>query len=915
MKQKAAHIRFHTTYGQIGLAVFLYVLISGILLAVPFDVNRPYASVSSLVVMNPWASFIRNFHYWSAQFFLIFSLLHIYDHYRKQRATGLKRGMGFRLSLGVLLIFMAMLTGFLLKGDADSLQARQILGTLTTGIPLVGKFLSATLLGKEGSFQLIYVHHIATFTILLAVIILEHSRKFWPKAGDFVVVFLVLVLVSWLFSAPLHDNLNPTVKGPWYFVGFQEVLHWLSHPEWALLWILLLLILIYFANSGKETKAFLSKRTLLILTILYFLLTIVGLFFRGEHWQWMVPGQKDYDYSVMNNFKTEHVDFHPNFSAAQATDAPLIQGKKESCVICHSKVHGFTDAHNPKIIGCFSCHGGNPFATDKKQAHKNMLLIPGNLNNAAQSCGTTACHPDITQRINSSLMTTLSGMISVDRYVFGEQDSPNLLTDIHHLGHPAADEHLRNLCVRCHLGNPKTIPGPVTEKSRGGGCLACHLNYDKQASEAIATHQNDKNDTAFLRYHPSIDLNVNDNHCFGCHSRSGRISTNYEGWHETPLLANQMPDSTDYRLVEGTRVFRKEPEDVHHKLGMECIDCHNSYTLMGDGKHYQHEENQEDVQCTDCHFPGVPLTTTSRELDVESATIAALRFGKISGHNYLTTHKRHRALINTTVRSDTARLSTKNGGKTFRLKSPAAVCLAPAHKAVSCSACHSAWAPSCIGCHNAYDPNEKGYNMVTNKEKKGSWVEYTGQYLAGLPALGIRQDGNKKEIIPVIPGMILTIDRQSYTHKKHDSLLFRRLFAPVAPHTTAAKGRSCKSCHNNPVALGFGKGKLKYVIDGNRGSWRFQPAYENNPHDGLPEDAWTGFLQNRTGRVSTRKDVKPFAVEEQKRILLAGACLTCHKGNSKVMRESLTDFAKTLHHCSPKCLLPVWPKKSNTNIP
>jgi len=358
MKQPKGNIRFKTTYGQVSLALFSYVLLTGILLAIPFDVNKPYASISSLMVMNPWASFIRNMHYWSAQFFLVFSLLHMYDHYRKQRETGLKRGMGFRLSLGVLIIFLAMLTGFLLKGDADSLQARQILWSLTSGIPFIGKFLAASLLGKEGNFQLIYVNHIATFTIFLTVIIVEHSKKFWPKAGDFVISFFGLVLISWLFSAPLHGNLNhgnlnPTVKGPWYFVGFQEMLHWLSHPEWALLWILLLMVLIYFANSGKAPSAFFSKRTLLIITIFYFILTITGLFFRGEHWQWIVPGQKDYRYSVMYNFKTERVDFHPDFSSTQASEAPLIMGKKESCVICHNKVHGFTNAHNPKSYRLF----------------------------------------------------------------------------------------------------------------------------------------------------------------------------------------------------------------------------------------------------------------------------------------------------------------------------------------------------------------------------------------------------------------------------------------------------------------------------------------------------------------------------------------------------------------------------------
>jgi hypothetical protein len=196
--------------------------------------------------------------------------------------------------------------------------------------------------------------------------------------------------------------------------------------------------------------------------------------------------------------------------------------------------------------------------------------------------------------------------------------------------------------------------------------------------------------------------------------------------------------------------------------------------------------------------------------------------------------------------------------------------------------------------------------MLANKEKKGSWVEYTGSYLAQLPSLGMRIENGKKEVIPVIPGMILSIDKSSYNKKLHDSLLFRRLYAPIAPHTTAQKGRDCQSCHNNPSALGYGSGKLTYKIKGNTGSFKFEPLYANNQHDGLPEDAWIGFMQNRTGMVSTRTNVKPFSVQEQHKILLVGACLSCHKEDSRVMKESLNDFSAVLAKRSSQCVLPTW---------
>ncbi|QGY43276.1 hypothetical protein GM418_06260 [Maribellus comscasis] len=890
-----------TTFGTLALAMFWLVAVSGVFLAIPFDVKSPYLSISNMMVSNPWASLIRNFHYWSSQFFLVFSLIHLYDHFHYKQKVGLKKGMAFRLSLAVLIIFLAMISGFLLKGDADSEQARQILQTLSERIPLIGKSLAYSLLGDSESYQLIYVHHIATFTIFIAIVMVEHSRKYWPPISDFILSFIGILGISYLLSAPLHDNLNPAVKGPWYFVGFQEILHWLKYPEWSLLLFLGVLILIYFVNSAKGKTMFLSKRTLLIFSAFYGILTIIGLFFRGESWKWETPWNNEYSYSVLHNFKTPKVKFSPDYTIPEAISSPIIQGRKESCLACHPNTHGFTDSHSPEAIGCFSCHGGNPFATGKKQSHRNMILIPGNLNTAQQSCGTTQCHPEIVERVPTGLMATLSGMISVDRFVFNEQDNPDILTDVHSLGNSAADEHLKNLCVRCHLGNPKTVYGPITEASRGGGCLACHLNYSEEAEKALAQNTGD-----LINAHPEISLKITNSHCFGCHSRSGRISTSYEGWHETTLLASEMPDSSNYRLIEESRVFIKKQEDVHHQLGLECIDCHHSYEVMGDGNHYAHQEDQQDVQCSDCHIAGQPKIISAEDLDNESAIIAALRFGNISERKFLVTEKHNRALINTFVENDSIYFLTKNSGKKMTMKSPAAACTRDnAHSSLSCSSCHTSWAPTCIGCHNSFDENERAYNMIKNQEQKGGWVEYIGEYKAQQPTLGIRKTENKTEVIPVLPGMILTIDKKSFSKNENDADIFHRLYAPAAPHTTSAKGRSCMSCHNDPIALGYGEGELKYEIKNAKGKWLFNAKYENI-EDGLPADAWVDFLKTREGKVSTRSNVFPFSVEQQKKILTVGACLTCHDENSTVMKESLNHFSKVIKTISSECVLPEW---------
>jgi hypothetical protein len=242
---------------------------------------------------------------------------------------------------------------------------------------------------------------------------------------------------------------------------------------------------------------------------------------------------------------------------------------------------------------------------------------------------------------------------------------------------------------------------------------------------------------------------------------------------------------------------------------------------------------------------------------------------------------------------------------------PAKECTAgKAHHALSCSACHTGWAPRCIGCHNTFDAAATGFDFLTNKASKGSWIESVGMFMADEPTLGVRKsklpNGNvDRQVITVVPGMILTIDKSGYK-KSGNSTIFHRLYAPAEPHTTQKEGRSCISCHNSPQALGYGYGELVYKLRSGKGRWIFTPRFAPNPNDGLPEDSWIGFLALRTKNVSTRANVNPFNIAEQRRILTAGACLTCHDEKSRVMNNTLYDFDKTIKARSIRCILPEW---------
>jgi len=580
---------------------------------------------------------------------------------------------------------------------------------------------------------------------------------------------------------------------------------------------------------------------------------------------------------------------------------------KETCFNCHKQNSGFSEYHNPLNIGCTSCHLGDPNAIDKNQAHKNMVLIPGNLADADKTCG--KCHKDELNKIKHSLMTTNSGLVAVDKFIFGEADSPDYHYDINDIQFSAADKHLRDLCANCHLGAEKSEFGKITQLSRGGGCNACHLNYSENAIKDLDRYlKSGKIDLP--KVHPSTDVFMTDEHCFGCHSRSSRISTNYQGWYETLLNKEDIIDKDGYKIFEDERVYGFKGEDVHHSKGLLCIDCHSSHEVMGDGKDYLHEENAVTLNCADCHFKDKPNTITYDELDIESSLVFLHRKYKHTDKKILAVKKDGHPLVNTFVdENDEVFLIGKKDGQLHPIKKQSELCSRDSsHKDVSCSSCHSQWAPRCIGCHNSFEKkNKNAYDLLDKKYVEGGWVEHVYEFLADKPAMGVRVNNEGRKIEPAIPGMIMTIDHESYEKGKKGNT-FHRLYAPNSPHTIAKETRDCKSCHSNSAAIGYGKGKLNYDISKGFGKWMFIPDYALNPNDNLPEDAWIPFLKEPKAKiVSTRTDFRPFTVEEQKQILLVGACLECHKDNSNIMIKSLeTGIEPLLLKIDKACVLPKW---------
>jgi hypothetical protein len=888
-------------WGEAATAALIVATGSGAALAIPYDPSDALTSIATLLLANPAASFFRNLHYWSAQLFLLLSLAHAWDHVRRRDARPLRLGAWTRVCASVPVIGLLAWSGFVLKGDVEAWQAWRVVATTLRDVPVVGDLLVRAILGRTEQLSLVYVHHAATFTLFVWIVSVEHGRVVWPRTTVTLAVLGPSTLLSLFVSPQLHDGLGAVVKGPWYFVGLQEAFHWSPWPS-LVLGLALLPLGALFAMRWMGPRARAAVGSALLATLLvYGAATGVAWTFRGANWRW-TDAWRTSPASLVVAPVFAMPD--PSGEPLRGRPLPIVMGRPEGCLVCHAGITGLSASHEPATIGCASCHGGNVFSLDADVAHRGMHLVPGNLAELDRTCGGD-CHPAIASRVRHSLMTSNAGIVAVNLAAWNELASTD--PEITRVGSSPAGSHLRQLCATCHLGTRKAEPWPITEDAGTGGCVACHLAYSPGAFAELQRYRAEPaGHRSPPRVHPDVSLPSSGAACFGCHSRSGRISLSYEGWYEaSPLPSNA---AALRRLDDGRDVVQASP-DAHALKGMGCVDCHTATEVMGDGVRHRRQLDQIHVACTDCHATARLRSVALSDAGEEPRRLVALRKSAANDRRLVITRRRD-ALTNTLVdAAGNGRLVTKGGGVDLALDPVRPECIAPAHARVSCIGCHNAWAPRCPTCHTRFDAAATGYDAVADAPARGEWLESGTGFGIAPPTLGVRrvvEGGVTRDLVePFIPGMIATLDPAGVPGGAREPV-FRRWYSRSVPHTVSKAGRNCRSCHNDPVALGYGEGRLEFAASAPaQGRWRFTPRHDR-ARDGLPTDAWIGFLQVRTGDVSSRDDVRPLAVSEQRSVLSVGACLTCHEGDDQCMKDALVDFERVQRRTTSRCLRAVW---------
>lgn len=558
---------------------------------------------------------------------------------------------------------------------------------------------------------------------------------------------------------------------------------------------------------------------------------------------------------------------------------------ENSCVFCHRGIEHASPTHT----NCTECHGGRERAWDKRVAHRGMFgkKNPSDPRVWEKTCG--RCHPDQLKRVQSTLMTTNAGMIHNIQLTWegedGRQYGTRPLQTFDAEGHPlelygVADldnlsgELYRKFCSLCHVGLESN---QVWTGSHASGCAACHFPYNDNA-----TYQGGdatvRGKWPYSETHRMLALPDN-RVCLRCHNRSGRIALAYQGLNDgNNGLVPTSGGEPGPVMIGGVRNAVHIAADIHFEKGMECIDCHTSRDLMGDGYSYRNMYHQVEITCEDCHGSPTESPRTAR-VDREHAEplresrhyAAPVQFG-----DELVLTSRGRMYSNVVRAEGKLWVVGKRSGKRHESKviTGTPEHAIPGHQRLECYSCHSRAVPQCFGCHTEYDLSKQGMDFIKGFETPGEFSE-TEDYRALYPfPLALNQRGR---ISPVTPGCqtFVTVrdprgevEREEYVARFKGRNQLR--FAPFYSHNTGAQAVGCGECHSDPAFLGFGQ---SVIADG-----EIEPTLLCEKADGKPLDGFVTMTAGETRAFAaiTREGSRPLSGAEVKRVLAVNLCLVCH---------------------------------------
>lgn len=646
----------------------------------------------------------------------------------------------------------------------------------------------------------------------------------------------------------------------------------------------------------------------------------------------------------------------------------------EKCLTCHQGIEDISPFH--KDYGCTVCHRGNGESVVKSEAHNGMLYgqnseaghrNPANLRVLDQSCALSGCHAGHAQedknhymRVRKTMMSLMAGMISGMRYnwaaqpekiskyasvgvrdedgivpehrgalkeiktipVFTGKDMPrdkdgsfktkdDMGNEIE-ISNEMTDSQWRKSCARCHFWVDRT-PGGFAD-SRAQGCAACHVLYDDDGKYKGNDPTISKDKAGHPKVH-QMTVAIPAEQCIHCHNRGGRTGVSYEGRMESDFYGTPFKGGELSKLMFHGKYYNTPTKDIHYEKGMECIDCHTQFDVMGDGNIYSKKFEQVEIRCEDCHGNYKEGIKTAKVTDPNDRVV---RLGKVSP-NYknkvgdeIVLTARGNKYSNVKIIDGEPILISKFDGREHKMTvitgKKGAHSIPQHQERMDCNACHARWTSQCYGCHDYYDQTSKSKDWLqfdTDTKKAnatpGNWPEWRSYVRYLEPTLGINAKGKVSTYVPACQIQVNAITDKGRIVQPYDNFVYKTsegysgiVQTPMMTHSIRTEVRSCEDCHLSAKALGLGVGDLKIGKDRTGKDDKFDYLYDMKKSGLTPNFPLETIVTPQGQQISSTSHIgaRAFNQREINRILKVGTCIPCHDKYDDPIYQNVYDSYK-----------------------
>ncbi len=262
--------------GQTLISLYISIL-SGVILGLQYNVGQPYYSTTTIELVIPFGSFWRALHYYSSQTFFLLCIGHIIAILWKKDDIG-SRPSWIRLSSSFPFIVLLLFTGYVLRGDATGVAAGAIAENICLSIPVIGSAVNDFFFDLQDSgVKKVYLHHVIGLVVMGGWALWPHLKQYPALWQNHVFLVVATVTISTLFTTPIEPERFGLlhIGGPWFFLGLQELLRYLSVFTAGVIAPLVPVLLLFFLPKQAD------KRSLLLIGLgvwvaAYILLTIIS---------------------------------------------------------------------------------------------------------------------------------------------------------------------------------------------------------------------------------------------------------------------------------------------------------------------------------------------------------------------------------------------------------------------------------------------------------------------------------------------------------------------------------------------------------------------------------------------------------------------------------------------------------------